>query len=85
MNAKATSMKKKTASIKLNQEQIDRCEKLRLGSRLKNWPPGRFQKMIFEWGMTYFDMCPLSEKPMGAYRNQGAKIIPFPVPDSGAS
>jgi hypothetical protein len=69
--------------VTLDNELIERCDRLRLAGRLKHWSLKRFREMVFEMGMDKYElMFPPRKAPEENagedHPVEGAKIIPFP-------
>jgi hypothetical protein len=78
----------KAIAITIDNELVERCDRLRIAGRLKHWSLKRFREMIIEMGMdrymlmipsprNYAEETPAQAQPETPPRS-GENVIPFP-------
>ena len=81
----------KAIAVTIDNELVERCDRLRTAGRFKHWSLKRFREMVFEMGMERYKlMIPpprnyAEETPVQPEAQGNEKIIMFPgvTPDTG--
>ena len=73
----------KAIAVTLDNELVERCDRLRTAGRFKQWSLKRFREMVFEMGMDrYMLMFPPPRKTAGEKPVEESPILAQPEPPS---